>query len=95
MRNAIFGGCGDRGSADGKAILAQFSLFSTKSSFGADADNSLFAAECSRCHDAARAHRYAKSPAEWRETVSRMLDRAPLEGPRRETKRCASGWRWC
>jgi len=46
-------------------------------SWKSDPDNALLEKKCGRCHEAARAHNYAKSPAEWRATVKRML-REPL-----------------
>jgi hypothetical protein len=46
-----------------------------KISWKTDRDHALFESVCDHCHPPMRAHRYAKSPDEWRSTVLRMLSK--------------------
>jgi hypothetical protein len=46
-----------------------------KLSWATDRDNRLFEATCDHCHTPMNAHRYAKSPDEWQNTIQRMLSR--------------------
>ena len=59
-------------------VAAQLATYLTEvRSWASDPDVDALNATCGTCHPSTRAHRYAKSNAEWRRTVDRMLAKDP------------------